>query len=145
MAPEIIERRGACKRSDIWSLGCTVLELLTGRPPFADCNPMTVLFRIVEDEYPAIPDSVSADLRSFLLCCFKRDPSERWEASQLLQHDWITKHAASLPVKPETSVKSVDVVNERKKEEETKPVAKKAKYLKRRRSKDSDKQKCLIN
>lgn len=42
MAPEIIELKGASAKSDIWSLGCTVIELLTGRPPYAEIsNSMT--------------------------------------------------------------------------------------------------------
>lgn len=36
MAPEVIELKGPSPKSDIWSLGCTVTELLTGRPPYAD-------------------------------------------------------------------------------------------------------------
>ena len=36
MAPEVIELKGASTKSDIWSLGCTVIELLTGRPPYAN-------------------------------------------------------------------------------------------------------------
>jgi serine/threonine protein kinase len=42
VAPEIIELKGASPASDIWSLGCTVVELLTGKPPYADiANAMT--------------------------------------------------------------------------------------------------------
>ena len=36
VAPEVIERKGASRASDIWSLGCTVIELLTGKPPYAE-------------------------------------------------------------------------------------------------------------
>ncbi len=36
VAPEVIELKGASTASDIWSLACTVIELLTGRPPYAD-------------------------------------------------------------------------------------------------------------
>jgi serine/threonine protein kinase len=36
MAPEVIELKGASPKSDIWSLACTVVELLTGRPPYAE-------------------------------------------------------------------------------------------------------------
>lgn len=42
MAPEVIELKGASTKSDIWSLGCTVIELLTGHPPYAEItNAMT--------------------------------------------------------------------------------------------------------
>lgn len=36
MAPEVIELKGASTKADIWSLACTVIELLTGRPPYAE-------------------------------------------------------------------------------------------------------------
>jgi serine/threonine protein kinase len=92
MAPEIIELKGATTASDIWSLGCTVIELLTGKPPYADCNPMTALFRIVEDDMPALPRDISLDASDFLTKCLQKDPSTRASAASLLQHQWIKTH-----------------------------------------------------
>lgn len=59
MAPEVIELSGATTASDIWSLGCTVIELIEGKPPYHKLQPMQALFRIVNDEHPPIPGSAS--------------------------------------------------------------------------------------
>uniref|UniRef100_A0A6N2LYQ4 non-specific serine/threonine protein kinase n=1 Tax=Salix viminalis TaxID=40686 RepID=A0A6N2LYQ4_SALVM len=66
MAPEVIEMSGVCAASDIWSVGCTVIELLTCVPPYYDLQPMPALFRIVQDDRPPIPDSLSPDITDFL-------------------------------------------------------------------------------
>jgi serine/threonine protein kinase len=59
MAPEVIELSGATTASDIWSLGCTVIELLDGKPPYHKLQPMPALFRIVNDDHPPFPESIS--------------------------------------------------------------------------------------
>lgn len=56
MAPEVIEQSGATPASDIWSLGCVVIELLDGAPPYAYLDPMPALWRIVQDDCPPIPE-----------------------------------------------------------------------------------------
>ena len=58
--------------ADIWSVGCLCLELLTGAPPYFELQPMSALFRIVADVRPPLPDSLSPDLRDFLLLCFHK-------------------------------------------------------------------------
>lgn len=89
MAPEIIELNGASTASDIWSTGCCIIELLTGKPPYADCNAMTALFRIVEDDSPPLPPNISSELTNFLSLCFQKDPLKRQTAIELLSHPWI--------------------------------------------------------
>ncbi|CAL5398728.1 unnamed protein product [Camellia sinensis] len=89
MAPEVIEMSGVCAASDIWSVGCTVIELLTCVPPYYDLQPMPALFRIVQDEHPPIPDGLSPDITDFLQQCFKKDARQRPDAKTLLLHPWI--------------------------------------------------------
>lgn len=59
MAPEVIEQNGASTASDIWSVGCVVVELLEGKPPYGDLVPLQALFRIVQDDSMRIPDNAS--------------------------------------------------------------------------------------
>lgn len=96
MAPEVIEMSGVCAASDIWSVGCTVIELLTCVPPYYDLQPMPALFRIVQDPHPPIPEGLSSDITEFLRQCFKKDALERPDARTLLQHPWIQNSRRSL-------------------------------------------------
>ncbi|KAF9947129.1 hypothetical protein BGZ70_002861, partial [Mortierella alpina] len=104
MAPEVIELKGASPASDIWSLGCTIVEMLTGRPPYADLLAMTTLFRIVEDERPPLPSNLSVDLLDFLCQCFQKDPTRRPSAGTLGRHVWIKRNFASKELKPMDSL-----------------------------------------
>ncbi|ORX81745.1 Pkinase-domain-containing protein [Anaeromyces robustus] len=89
MAPEVIELNGATTASDIWSVGCTTIELLSGEPPYYNLSPMSALFRIVEDEHPPIMEGISSALKDFLLQCFQKDYNLRISAKKLLKHPWI--------------------------------------------------------
>ena len=80
MAPEVIQEGSTPTFScDIWSLGCTVIELLNEKPPYFDLNPWTALIKIVnETEEPIpIPEGISDDANDFLQKCFIRDPDLR--------------------------------------------------------------------
>ncbi|KAG9072093.1 hypothetical protein KI688_006317 [Linnemannia hyalina] len=71
------------------SVGCTVIELLDGKPPYHDLPPMGALYRIVQDDHPPIPESVSAIVRDFLMQCFQKDCNLRVSAKKLSKHPWI--------------------------------------------------------
>ncbi|GKV21312.1 hypothetical protein SLEP1_g31304 [Rubroshorea leprosula] len=105
MAPEVIEMSGVCAASDIWSVGCTVIELLTCVPPYYDLQPMPALFRIVQDEHPPIPDRLSPDITDFLRQCFKKDARQRPDAKTLLSHPWIQNCRPGLQSTPRHSGK----------------------------------------
>lgn len=59
MCVQVIEMTQVSPASDIWSVGCLIIELLTGSPPYYDLQPMSALFRIVQDEQPPLPDSLT--------------------------------------------------------------------------------------
>ncbi|KAL1968784.1 hypothetical protein VTN77DRAFT_1145 [Rasamsonia byssochlamydoides] len=114
MAPEVIELSGATTASDIWSLGCTVIELLEGKPPYYKLQPLPALFRIVNDDHPPLPQGASPAVKDFLMQCFQKDPNLRVSARKLLKHPWIV-NAQVVPKKSteyEEAVKSVQEWNE---------------------------------
>ncbi|POY71504.1 hypothetical protein BMF94_5817 [Rhodotorula taiwanensis] len=99
MAPEVISMEGALPASDIWSLGATICELVSGAPPYHDLVAMSAMFRIVEDEIPPLPTNASPELNAMLHRCFRKLPSERPTAEELFDDPWLRKHAASAAVR----------------------------------------------
>lgn len=91
MAPEVIRQLGHGRAADIWSLGCVVIEMATGRPPWADKrDPFTVMYHIASTkDLPTMPEALSPPAREFLTQCFNRVPRERPTAQQLLSHPWM--------------------------------------------------------
>lgn len=93
MAPEVVNQVEQGPPSDIWSLGCTVVEMATGRPPWTNAsNPLAALYRIgCTDELPELPARLSPQGQDFLDKCFRRDPKQRWTAAQLLEHPFLSQ------------------------------------------------------
>jgi len=91
MAPEVITQEGHGRPADIWSIGCTVLEMFTGKPPFSECTTAAaVMFKIAStNDPPMFADCISEKAKDFLRNCFERDQSKRYTTFQLLQHPWL--------------------------------------------------------
>lgn len=96
MAPEVIEMTSVTAAADIWSVACLAIELLTGQAPYYDLQPMSALFRIVQDEHPPLPEDISPGMHNLLLQCFNKDPQKRPDARTLLRHPWIQHNRQTL-------------------------------------------------
>ncbi|XP_031108349.1 mitogen-activated protein kinase kinase kinase 3-like [Ipomoea triloba] len=91
MAPEIVvNERGYGLAVDIWSLGCTVLEMATAKPPWSQYEGVAAMFKLATSKAcPEIPTHLSEDAKSFIELCLQRDPSVRPTAAQLLHHPFV--------------------------------------------------------
>ncbi|CAN0892567.1 Mitogen-activated protein kinase kinase kinase 1 [Linum grandiflorum] len=94
MAPEVVNGKGKGYGlpADIWSLGCTVLEMLTRQIPYSDLEcQMTALFKIGRGIPPTVSESLSQDARDFILKCLQVNPADRPTAAQLLDHPFVKR------------------------------------------------------
>nr|XP_004515672.1 mitogen-activated protein kinase kinase kinase 1-like isoform X1 [Cicer arietinum] len=93
MAPEVVKgkNKGYGLPADVWSLGCTVLEMLTGQIPYFNLECMQAIFRIGKGERPPIPDSLSRDAKDFIMQCLQVNPDDRPTAAQLLNHPFVQR------------------------------------------------------
>ncbi|XP_028119373.1 mitogen-activated protein kinase kinase kinase NPK1-like isoform X1 [Camellia sinensis] len=92
MAPEVILQTGHSFSADIWSVGCTVIEMATGKPPWSQqYQEVAALFHIgTTKSHPPIPEHLSLEAKDFLLKCLLKEPNLRSAASDLLQHPFVT-------------------------------------------------------
>lgn len=92
MAPEVVKSRNEDRygsAADIWSLGCTVLEMLTRKRPYPCSNPLQVLWKVMNGEVPDVPEELPRKARDFILRCLKVNPSDRPTAAQLLRDPFV--------------------------------------------------------
>ena len=75
----------------MWSLGCTIIEMITGEPPWVDNKDyLSTLYKILHsNKPPEFPKNISDKLYSFLSYCFKMNPYERLNVTKLLKHPFI--------------------------------------------------------
>ncbi|KAJ6665400.1 hypothetical protein lerEdw1_003240 [Lerista edwardsae] len=91
MAPEVINESGYGRKSDIWSIGCTIFEMATGKPPLASMDKIAAMFYIGAHRglMPSLPNHCSRKAADFVHVCLTRDQCQRPTALQLLQHPFM--------------------------------------------------------
>lgn len=95
MAPEVLNNRGVRRKSDVWSLGCLVIEMAVGGNPWGkeltslDNNYQALIMIMDPTKSPPIPGEVSAECQDFIRRCLTREYAERPTAQDLLAHPWL--------------------------------------------------------
>ncbi|XP_017143251.2 mitogen-activated protein kinase kinase kinase 4 isoform X2 [Drosophila miranda] len=92
MAPEVFTKTnsdGHGRAADIWSVGCVVVEMASGKRPWAqfDSN-FQIMFKVGMGEKPQAPESLSQEGHDFVDHCLQHDPKQRLTAMELLEHNF---------------------------------------------------------
>jgi serine/threonine protein kinase len=80
--PQVIEGEEYDQSCDIWSVGCTLVEMTSGRSPYRDLNAMAALMQMSEDEHPPLPECSPA-CEAFLRHCWSKPHRSRPSARDL--------------------------------------------------------------
>ena len=84
MAPEALKRKEGPK-SDVWSLGISLMELAEGKNPYDGKNPFTIMKEVCAGSPPTLSSSQwSTDFVDFLKQCLVREASQRPSVERLL-------------------------------------------------------------
>jgi len=94
MAPEVIlQQSGYGRKADIWSLGCTVLEMATGETPWGrgafDNFAFAILCISREGAVPPIPGDLEQSAQDFVALCTQREVDCRPSSSEALEHYFL--------------------------------------------------------
>ena len=85
MAPEVVKQTSYTRKADIWSLGCLVVEMMTGNHPFPDCSQLQAIFKIGGAKIsPTVPEHASPEAKTFLSQTFEVEHAKRPSADELL-------------------------------------------------------------
>jgi eukaryotic-like serine/threonine-protein kinase len=96
MAPETIQGQAADVRSDIFSFGCVLYEMVSGKRPFTGESRLNIAAAILEKEPQPISNLqplTPAALEHVVLRCLMKDPEERWQSARDLSRElkWISE------------------------------------------------------
>jgi eukaryotic-like serine/threonine-protein kinase len=111
MSPEQLEGKEADARSDIFSFGVVLYELITGQRPFSGGSQASLIASILKENPRSVQDLqpvTPPGLDRILQTCLEKDPEKRWQSAREVKHalEWMVQGVASaaLPVSPPVAI-----------------------------------------
>ena len=92
MAPEVIRKSEVTLGCDVWSVGCTVIEMASAKPPWCECSTQVqAMYKIASsNQLPTLPEqNLSKEAKAFILHCLKRNVEERPDVETLLADPFV--------------------------------------------------------
>src|SRR5271157_69820 len=103
LSPEQARGETVDARSDVYSLGCVLYEILTGEPPFTGDSPVAVAYQHVRED-PVPPskrhEGISADLDAVVLKALAKNPENRYQTAAEMRADLVRVHNGETPEAP---------------------------------------------
>jgi serine/threonine-protein kinase len=103
LSPEQARGDPVDARSDVYSLGCVLYEILTGEPPFTGDSPVSVAYQHVrEDPIPPSErhEGISPDLDAVVLKALAKNPENRYQTAAEMRADLVRVHNGEPPEAP---------------------------------------------
>ncbi|MDQ3756857.1 MAG: Stk1 family PASTA domain-containing Ser/Thr kinase [Actinomycetota bacterium] len=113
-SPEQAQGHRVDGRSDVYSLGVVLYEMVTGRPPFSGENPVSIAYKHVREEPPtprSVNPAVPAAFEAIVLQAMAKDPALRYQSAEELRADLLRfRQGRSVAATPPAAGKATQAV-----------------------------------